>query len=280
MKIQCVRAALSYLVIASCLFTPAAFAAEVISGRFNENRPLNFGLVLSGPYKTPQNHELLESALGLVASVPARGFSLQHKPNAEFDFIVEVMDRASARNDLDAIRNQGITPDPKADAHSFALESHPHGPYIVRLFWDQLMTEERAGRRVERVDSFSRLVAALGHEIYGNIVSFRLRAHELDSPAFKKANQGTGAEQIKFEIAAFTTGVEFLERLLAKWGPRIGPKLEQDFKGALEFERKGLDSWRRAQKQVAAASDSPTTERPFVRSLQAARCERLFVPAR
>lgn len=253
------------------MFGPRAASSNVIEGAFGEQSTvLTFGV--SGGDKFPGSEGLLRSALRLVAATAPAGVSLSSDRSKGYDFVIEITDSKRAENDVATHRAQGAVLSSQADAYTLVLADHPRGPFIVRLFWDRLMAEMKNGVLVERTDAFTRLVAALGHEIYGNVITFKSRPNILEDPGHRYSNKFQLSDQRQFEIAAFRAGAETLQRVIDFVAAKNLPeKMKTDFRAALEREKSALVKW-----ENVVAPETPVAVRGNVVSLGAVRCEALF----
>ncbi len=102
---------------------------------------------------------------------------------------------------------------------------------VDRVFYDE--------QKAERIDSFERCVAALGHGIYGNVQSYlKMDIRRAEPPSIEDRNRQ--------EIAAFQAGVDFLERLTkSDKFQEFGADVQSKFADALARERAEL-KFRRA----------------------------------
>jgi hypothetical protein len=227
----------------------------VSAPELNKPREIKFGVAMP-PHLDAGSKDIIASALELVKIAAPSGVTLVPSKTAPFDFILEVTDSAKADRDL-AIQHaqaQGTRLSSSADAYTMAIENHPDSPQVVRLLWDKVGFENHGGKWVERPDAFSRIVAALGHEIYGNVRSF-MDSHEIFSnPGFRYSKEVVQKEQAKSEVKAFRAGMQTLERLIKfaedKGFPR---KIVADLRSALVREEAGLQSWEKRAAQLGVS---------------------------
>lgn len=234
-------------------YEPPKNVNNVVTADFIKERKLKFA-VSSGKLDT-DSLELLNHALNvIVAAAPAK-FSAEASSKGPFDFIIEVTDSVAAKKDIVTHRAQGAILNSTADAYTMVLADHPKGPFVVRLLWDKIAFETDKGKWVERPDAFVRMLAALGHEIYGNVRSFSERSKILLSPQHRYSDKFVESDQIKFELAAFRAGTETLDRLInqAKSDPQFPEKTLKDLRAALKREHESLASWRKAALESGSA---------------------------
>ncbi len=240
----------------------------------------------------PQNKsvvEVLGPALAVLSAVSPSGFSFAVGGGSLPNFIIEVTDSKTMKTDIETHRAQGAILSSTADAYTLVLAEHPRGPFIVRLLWDRLTTETREGRVVERSDAFIRVVAALGHEIFGNVRTFYGRSHVLVDPSHRYSNKFVLLDQAAFEVAAFKAGLETLHRVL-ELGQQKGfaEKLLSDIRVAIIRETNALTDWLkvdsrlRAERAEAAkienASNIFSAVGSQIADFSARRCSLLFRP--
>lgn len=229
--------------------------------------------------------EVLSPALGLVHAVAPAGFTLAVGGGSTPDFIIEVTDSKKARIDIETHRAQGVILSSTADAYTIVLAEHPRGPFIVRLLWDRLTTVDVQGQAVERSDAFIRVVAALVHEIYGNVRSFNAKANLLLDPSHRYSDKYQKFDQAFFELRAFQAGIEALQRL-SDLGKRIGlpEKMLGDIRSATLRETAALAGWQEYESKLRA-EQSAVVEAGHIKSviplgtvpdLSGKRCEMLF----
>lgn len=275
-------------------------SSNVIGGTFGQDAS---GLVFSvaGAAKYPGADVLLRSALGLLNATAPAGASFSNDTSKGYDFIIELTDSTRAAKDIAVHRAQGAILSSTADAYTLVLADHPRGPFLVRLFWDRLMTESQNGVLVERSDAYARLVAALGHEIFGNVRTFKARSKLLEDPVHRYSTKFQLSDQRQFEIAAFREGAKSLERVIEYTVElRLPDKMKADFRNSLERERLALRKWEsvvvdggvsvalsgtsesstKAEHPAAPAVLPPVAPMAKIISLSAVRCEVLFRSAR
>ncbi|MBN8536715.1 MAG: hypothetical protein J0M15_06655 [Deltaproteobacteria bacterium] len=213
--------------------------ANVIIGSFNVSHQLRFGVVIEPHLQGIEN--ILGPALALLNAALVEKLELQNKAGGPYDFIIEVTNRKNVeiRNSGDnriLYFNRGI----QGDAYSLFYHDSPGSPIIVRVLWDEAMTEIKNGKSVERPDAFARLVTLLGHEIYGNVLNLRKKREILESSQIKYSETKQNEEWLKSEVSAFRSGIEFISTLLKRLGPQLSVKMKSDFLAALEREKKSL----------------------------------------
>ncbi len=151
------------------------------------------------------------------------------------DFFIEVGTSAEFQGFISIAKSQGHLISPTADAFTALVEGPNRKPIIlVRLMWDRIMFAEENGLYSERPDAFSRLLTALGHEIYGNVRTF----HSAISGSVRLSSQ------ISSEIAAFRAGIDFIDRAIEKIGD--DPALKKtaiDLQNARGRESRDLATW-------------------------------------
>ena len=236
----------------------------------------------------PKNNvvrDILGPALAVVGAVAPAGFSMSVGGGDRPNFIIEVTDSKTINKDIEAHRAQGAILSSTADAYTLVLAEHPKGPFIVRLLWDKLTTEARNGQVFERPDAFIRVVAAVGHEIYGNVRTFHSRENVLLDPSHRYSNKFQLLDQTSFELAAFQAGLDTLHKVL-ELGQQKGfsDKMLSDIRAAIIRETDALTGWLKEDSRLRAeaAKLHAPLERAgaaSVTSLTAKRCEMLFRPA-
>lgn len=153
----------------------------------------------------------LADALNLVESLPSRDLHVRisQPPEVTPDFFIEVGTSAGFQKFLHLAMSQGQYLSPTADAFTTIVEGpSKRSVILVRLMWDRIMLKKENGLLCEREDAFSRLLTALGHEIYGNVRTF----HSAISGGEKLSSQ------IRSEVAAFQAGIDFIDRAIEKIG--------------------------------------------------------------
>lgn len=251
--------------ILNCISANAGEVVQLTSTKRATN--LKFGISINSEIQNAM--DIMEPALNLVSAVAPSGFIYEHATDSNFNFIIEVTTSEFATEDIGTHRAQGAILNDSADAYTMVLADHPNGPFIVRLFWDRLTTEKRDGRWVERSDAFTRVVAALGHEIYGNVRTFHEKEKVLNDPSHRYSDRFIKSDQAAFEIAAFGAGVETLERLIALSGSlRMPEKMQNDLKKAQAREQQAYLSWQKVESNLK--------ENEKVISFGQRRCQVLF----
>lgn len=189
-----------------------------------------------------------DSALGWVKNLAPEGdhlfhwkgprAPLQHKRDATFHF--------TALKEAQKIPGLGSHILDGSDAGTFTHEDGTEVGIYTFLFTDTLLTDPASGER--RPDTFVRLVAALGHEIFGNV------QRELETDV-TRAIRITPLLRAQQEVRAFTAGVAFLERCLAFADAQsLDATLRRQFAEAIAREKRARDGWQAEVDRLLAAA--------------------------
>ena len=97
--------------------------------------------------------------------------------------------------------------------------------------------------------AFAKLIVALGHEIYGNVLGV-LSPEELATLSPEKA-------QIRQEVITYRRGIQFIEAFLEQFFKGLPPKIQRDLRTLLAEEERQLKQWSEAntQGQVVRSCD-------------------------
>lgn len=259
-----IRPALTiFLICQSLLLGPnqMAFAGDqgtsqnVTSVNFQKKPTLNFGVVIE-PHLKPVVAGFVDSLFQIVMVAGEDFATLKVANNSDLDFIVQFTDRRTVQNQFkDAPELLKLSNNLVGDAYSFMLSDKPGSPVIVHVLVDEAAYQVHNGRRFERPDAFARFVTLLAHEIYGNVIGFNNKRKLIESQQFQHSEQLRRQEWLKSEVGAFTAGVKFLEVLISKFGPKLGPKLTADFGNALVREKKNLLEYSRQAEMASVSAD-------------------------
>lgn len=214
--------------------------ANVILGPFSAKPKFRFGVVIE-PHLQKSTENILESAMALVITILREKIDIQREFNGKYDFIIEVTDRKTVETkNKENAEIQSFNRDLNGDAYSFMFLDSPGAPIVVRVLWDEAMTEIKDGKRIERSDAFVRLVTLLGHEIYGNVMNFFIRRDLFESPQYKFSKKKQKEEWLKSEVLAFKAGVDFITMMMDKLALHLSEKMKLDFQGAIKREKESL----------------------------------------
>jgi hypothetical protein len=242
------------LIILFSMLISITSKANVIVGNFDKKKEFKYGIAIEHPLVNG-SEDIIINAMKLVTHTLRGKLNLTGTNQEDFDFLIQISDRRSFEaQDKEVEELKKFTTEIKGDAYSIFFSDMPGSPVIVRVLWDEAMTEIKNGKRQERPDAFARLVTLLGHEIYGNVNNFISRRSFFESPQFMYSKEVQKQEYIKSEVYAFTKGVDFLETLLSLAGPRLPEKLNHDFRNALLREKELLTSY---QRKLGASTSSP-----------------------
>ncbi|MEI7974329.1 MAG: hypothetical protein WCH11_08165 [Bdellovibrio sp.] len=121
------------------------------------------------------------------------------------------------------------------------------GPYVVSIFWDQIMASgRRSGFSVSRPDPLARLLLALAREIYGNVYSLNTRGSEIAKLSAMQPGRSENLRQsfrIENEIRASKAVIAFIDRLIPALDIRMYGNLIEELKQARIWEKSSLGNW-------------------------------------
>lgn len=185
---------------------------------------------------------IIENALRTVEVVQIDGFKIQPGlKGGKMDFAIEITDQPVKFGPNAGFGSQAEF---RADAYSMIVEFEGRHVMVVKLVWPELFYEKvRGGQLKPRTDGFARLVAALGHEIFGNVKNFNDRLSYYTSAEYQSRKTDFRREWRVSEIKAFSGGVKFLEALLKAKGEQFQPKTTMDLLDALEREKAVLERY-------------------------------------
>lgn len=259
-----------------------AHAGDVVSGFFGKKAEPPSGQVLTFQvFLQPGYKEVLpelDGALLILNHIAPKGVSLEATSKDVHDFVLEVSDPMSPDFDLMPHRAfEGVLQMQPKDAQSYSIvmEHAPNGPYVVRIFWDRIVNEVRGGRRVERADAFSRLVVALGREIYGSVLTLKRNQTLLADPKHRYSDAVVKDDQKFFEEAIVRAGLDVAVKLeaLTRKDPALA-QLRNEAKQTAAREKLRVLAWEMAQ---SVKVETPLSAVPgAIRSMSSVRCERLF----
>lgn len=217
------------LVFAALLFTQTSFAQVVDYQLFVPRH-------LVGP-----SEGIIQAALKVIETVELDGFKVQPgEKGGRMDFAIELTDQPVKFGPNSGFGDQANY---RADAYSMIVDYEGKSLIVVKLVWPEIFYEKIDGQFKPRSDGFSRLVAALGHEVFGNVRNFKDKLAYYTSPDYVAKPRDYKKEWRVSEIKAFTGGVQFLQALLKARGESFQPKTTMDLLDALEREKAALDHY-------------------------------------
>lgn len=231
---------MKFIVLAALLFGQSA-AAQVLDYQIFVPRHL-----------VGVSEGIIQSALRVIESVELDGFKVQPgEKGGRMDFAIELTDQPvkfgpnSGFGDRDNYR---------ADAYSMIVDYEGKSLIVVKLVWPEIFYETVGGKLKPRSDGFSRLIAALGHEVFGNVRNFKDKLAYYTSPEYVAKPRDYRKEWRVSEIKAFTGGVQFLQALLKARGESFQPKTTMDLLDALEREKAALDRYLKMDQEKSGMS--------------------------
>lgn len=184
---------------------------------------------------------IIQAGLRTVESVRIEDFRIQPgEKGGRMDFAIEITDQPVRFGLNQTMSDQSAY---RADAYSMIVDFEGKSLMVIRLVWPELFYEKINGQLKPRTDGFARLVAALGHEVFGNIRNFHNRLDYYTSSSYQDQTRDFQKEWRVSEIKAFAGGVKFLETLLRERGEVVQPKFKMDLLDALEREKEALDRY-------------------------------------
>jgi hypothetical protein len=151
--------------------------------------------------------ELVDRAIQIVGAAAPKNVVLEAGNASSFDFVIQVGDSSQFAEEMAQHRAAGVILNESADAYSMRIADEKNRQLtVVRLLLDRMGIQK--GQSVSHDDAFARIIAAVGHEVYGNVRTF----------SQKQAKVVTGQvdpiEQALDEVRAFGAGIETLERAI------------------------------------------------------------------
>lgn len=219
------------------LFSVGATAGEISSMPARQKSTLKFTISVEPKFQKVLEG-ILNPAFQLVMAVGSEHTTIAAGNDQNSDFVVLFTDREAVQELTKMVPEvyrfvRGL----HGDAFSFMLPEDPLERVYVIVLVDDAMYENQHGHRVERPGAFSRLVTLLGHEIYGNVASFKKHSAAVRSSQFQYSERFRANESLKSEVRAFTASVKFLETLLAKFEKMLPATTVNSFREALVRER-------------------------------------------